>query len=1142
MKKHYILSILCCLAICGCDDDSGTSGSANCPDGNCEAAKGESCNDEIHCKSGLECKGGVCVDASCPDGNCAKEAGKGEPCGDEVHCKSGLECKQGVCVDKSEAGKGDACGDEIHCKSGLECKQGVCVDKSNEPKCSSDADCGTGNVCISKKCVPVKTLNPGDSCSSSDKTAVCPDGYDCYVGQCMTEEEYENIDKCKSDDDCVDDPNGHNKCFPSGACGSIQALNDLCDDEIEICEEGLECVLGICSERVGEGEACNDYEAVICPDDLQCIEGFCRNVVNELDKGSECNTSWKLCKKELICRDSVCIEEKGEDESCDDKYDICKNGFACLKGKCTPFGDQCESTEDCSEKDSFCCKSDECGLKGYCIPYDETTTFDNECRYRTKPGIFEAQIQCRWQPPSKDANPKSKKVEMPPLVGHFGNAKGLDSVVAFFSFNTRNTSTSADLLSVIRFIDPETCDTLESIRVPLYAQNGHYPSAADVDGDGLLELFVISDEGRPLCYKWNAEKKAHEQIWKNTDISVNGLPILFDIDGDGKTEALYGTNVLNAQTGKLIYKGSNIGVANPVVGYFDHDPAGLATLVAKNVVYKWDKTNKKWANVATLPANRTFLAYADFGTPGEKAEDFDFEHLDGYPEIASGSGGVLYLFALPRDEKGAYKTSQTIMTVNYTKPSTGSSSIQGGPITIGDFDNDGLPEIGVASTGYFGVYDPLCKQYKEGECADKNVLWERWSQDASSGVTGSSLFDFDGDGQTEAVYGDECFLRIYDGKTGKVLFSAKRSSGTSYEAPVVADIDGDGSTEIMMGSDNNQSCYDDTNTKVNPNSPEGSNCVDPIHEGIPCLDDEDCPMSKNCDKTLNLCLCERDEDCNTQLAPGKNTILQQYVCAPPIDPRVGFMTNPNNKSERSMAVARGTRPAGWKKGDYNVCRATRKTMDIGVGDLMIFKDRLDRWVSSRALWNQHAYSIINIEDDGKVPTRKQWLDNWLLKNYNLKIEGTENPRPVYNNYRMNKQGEYGAGTVPDITGRFIAGNICGVTEDGRHVISGKLCNRGTKPVSTKLPASFYYYDVEKEQRGERICTSYTNAILGVGECDQVGCKVDDKEFEKLAGKDVIMITNVDELGVASTVECNANNNTDITHIDSCMTEPIVIIN
>ena len=80
------------------------------------------------------------------------------------------------------------------------------------------------------------------------------------------EEEYENIDKCKSDDDCVDDPNGHNKCFPSGACGSIQALNDLCDDEIEICEEGLECVLGICSERVGEGEACNDYEAVLCPD------------------------------------------------------------------------------------------------------------------------------------------------------------------------------------------------------------------------------------------------------------------------------------------------------------------------------------------------------------------------------------------------------------------------------------------------------------------------------------------------------------------------------------------------------------------------------------------------------------------------------------------------------------------------------------------------------------------------------------------------------------------------------------------------------------------------------------------------------------------------------------------------------------
>ncbi len=1020
------------------------------------------------------------------------------------------------------------------------------TDPVDENKCSSDADCGDDKVCVSSECVDVKVLAKGDDCDASSKTAVCPKDMGCYLGKCMTEDDYNNADKCHSDADCADDKDGYTTCLENGLCGAIWPIGEQCGGNQDLCEEGLECSAGVCVQIVAEGSECSKEDNILCANGLDCIQGFCRVEEKNIEKGNECNDSYKFCADGLICRDAVCIAEKAENDDCnDDTFDICSAGLACLKGKCTPFGDTCTSTNDCTEKDSFCCLSDACGLKGYCIPYDDTTKYDDSCRYKTKPGIFEAQIQCRWQPPTNDANPKSKKVEMPPLVGRFGNNAGLDTIVAFFSFQTRNTSDSASLLSVIRFINPETCETLESIRVPLLAQNAHYPSAADVDGDGLLELFLISTEGYPICYKWNAEKQKHEEIWRVNDVTVSGgLPMIFDIDGDGKAEALYGLNVIDPLTGALIYKGGNIGVNNPLVGNFDHNPEGLATFVRTNTVYKWNPADKKWKSVATLPSSRSFLAYADFGTPGETAADFDFTKLDGYPEIAGSSSGVLNLFALPVNADGSYKTPQTIMTVNYTKPAEGTTDIKGGPITIGDFDSDGLPEIGVASMGYFGVYDPRCTKYEEGKCADKNVLWERWSQDASSGVTGSSLFDFDGDGQTEAVYGDECFIRVYEGKTGKVLFSAKRSSGTSYEAPVVADIDGDGSSEIMMGSDDNQSCYDDGTSRINPNSPGSSNCVDPIHEGIPCLDDEDCPMSRNCDKTLKLCLCEKDEDCNTQLAPGKKTILQQYVCAPPIHPQVGFMTNPKGGSARTMVMARGKRPDGWKSGDYKVCRATRKTMDIGVGDLMIFKDRLDRWVSSRALWNQHAYNIINVEDSGKVPTAAQWMSNWLLKNTGLTIDGTSDPRPVYNNYRMNKQGQFGAGTVPDITGRFIAGSICGKTSDDRFVISGKLCNRGTKPVSTKLPASFFYVDESKsDKRGDFICTSYTNAILGVGECDQVGCVIDEAELEKLADKDVLMVTNLDEQGFASTVECNADNNTDIIHIDSCKTDdPIEIVN
>jgi hypothetical protein len=69
-----------------------------------------------------------------------------------------------------------------------------------------------------------------------------------------------------------------------------------------------------------------------------------------------------------------------------------------------------------------------------------------------------------------------------------------------------------------------------------------------------------------------------------------------------------------------------------------------------------------------------------------------------------------------------------------------------------------------------------------------------------------SPFDFNGDGRAEAVYRDECFIRVYDGRTGEVLFSAPASSGTGGEYPAVADVDGDFATEIVVPRTNFGGC------------------------------------------------------------------------------------------------------------------------------------------------------------------------------------------------------------------------------------------------------------------------------------------------------------------------------------------------
>jgi len=56
------------------------------------------------------------------------------------------------------------------------------------------------------------------------------------------------------------------------------------------------------------------------------------------------------------------------------------------------------------------------------------------------------------------------------------------------------------------------------------------------------------------------------------------------------------------------------------------------------------------------------------------------------------------------------------------------------------------------------------------------------------------------------VYRDECFIRVYDGRTGAVIYSAPASSGTGAEYPAIADVDGDFATEIVVPRTNFNAC------------------------------------------------------------------------------------------------------------------------------------------------------------------------------------------------------------------------------------------------------------------------------------------------------------------------------------------------
>ncbi len=210
--------------------------------------------------------------------------------------------------------------------------------------------------------------------------------------------------------------------------------------------------------------------------------------------------------------------------------------------------------------------------------------------------------------------------------------------------------------------------------------------------------------------------------------------------------------------------------------------------------------------------------------------------LDGNPEVVLINEGTLLVL------EGATGTLRRSISLG--------AGTDGGAPNVDDFDGDGFPEVGSAfGTSYFVVdlqdtttecpawpsvlddaisltgpqsnpprtppmmgcaTDADCEAVTPGttcnettaECICLHNGWKRKTEDDSSRVTGSSVFDFNGDGGAEVIYNDECFFRIYDGLTASVLFKEASESRTRIEYPVVADVDNDGNAEIVFATSN----------------------------------------------------------------------------------------------------------------------------------------------------------------------------------------------------------------------------------------------------------------------------------------------------------------------------------------------------
>ena len=729
----------------------------------------------------------------------------------------------------------------------------------------------------------------------------------------------------------------------------------------------------------------------------------------------------------------------------------CPEGEACANGTCTPTDGPCSTHSDC-DGDTYCC-AEGClpdgETDGVCIPFDDGEV-NEECLGEVVIGLFEPDVQCEWTGPQPgDPFPDHDSVLTTPLVADLPYDTNHAGEIVIVTYNCEDGGAESGwgsdpaCFGVIRIINGQTCELTDSLDDPAHRIVAASPPAiGDLDGDGFPEIVTQRAVSGLIAYEWSAGTYVTKWTALDTAYGVDSFrwdgPSIHDLDDDGLPEVISGSEVFDGATGVRLNPGQSIpGAVNnifSVVGDLDQD--GNAELVGTGV-YRWNVGTNQWDMAYTGGPGGRHYAFADFGTPGVTPQDFDGSQLDGVAEVVTVTSGSVLLHTLD---------GQELLNV------AGISG--GGPPTIGDFDNDGFPEIASAGGASFRVFDLDCIAGGVG-CISPGVRWITASQDLSSATTGSSIFDFEGDGAAEAVYGDECYLRVYDGASGDVLYSAARTSCTWYENAIVADPDNDDNTEILIGS----------NTNCSVTCPE----IDPIHPGVRCEDDDGCPGS--C--VAGFCRCVDDTECT-----------DGHVCTMPT-PDV---------------------PAGG-----NTCRATHPP-GIALGGVRVLRDRLDRWASSRPLWNQHAYSITNVEDDLSIAATGAWAQNFAVADLN--------------NYRQNRQGDASAEDLPDITGK-LEDTACTLGEVGQDItLVGTVCNRGLKAVAAALPATFYLGDPAD---GNVLCVAYTAEPVPVSECREVSC-----EIGNAISGEVTMVVNDDGMGGMLTVECIDDNNTDVVVVDECL--------
>jgi len=232
----------------------------------------------------------------------------------------------------------------------------------------------------------------------------------------------------------------------------------------------------------------------------------------------------------------------------------------------------------------------------------------------------------------------------------------------------------------------------------------------------------------------------------------------------------------------------------------DVDDDGIAEVVTPQGVFSWDSLTRKFQDKSRGGTEPLWNGNQD----DNQGAFMGMANIEDWPTGLRGAVDSAEMVVIGHNGRVWVRTVDGQVRFLMQTP-----GLAGGPPVIADLDGDGRMEFASGGLNTITVFDLDCTRefFNERGCENGNgearangVVWEGTVQGARSGL---AVFDFDGDGRSEVVYADQCFMRVYDGRSGEVLFSAPRMSTTQWEYPVVADTDGDRKSEIVTTSNDN---------------------------------------------------------------------------------------------------------------------------------------------------------------------------------------------------------------------------------------------------------------------------------------------------------------------------------------------------